>query len=70
MQRGIDPYKKQRRLGHTTRLMTQQYAHYSPESLRDGLRVLEEGRPERVSTYLAQWAGMIGSEAARNRGTH
>jgi len=50
--------------------MTQQYAHYSPESLRDGLRVLEEGRPVRVSTNLAQWAGMTGSEATRNRATH
>ena len=49
-------YKVQRLLGHKTNLMTQRYAHHSPESLREGVNVLDECRPERVSTNLAQGA--------------
>ena len=41
VQRGVDLYKVQRLLGHKTSLMTQRYAHHSPESLRDGVRVLD-----------------------------
>ncbi|HEV8620065.1 MAG TPA: tyrosine-type recombinase/integrase [Nitrospiraceae bacterium] len=70
VQKGVDLYKVQRLLGHKTGVRTQRYAHHSPESLRDGVRVLEEDRPVRVSTNLAQWARVTGSEAARNRGTH
>lgn len=33
VQRGVDVYKVQRLLGHKTNLMTQRYAHHSPESL-------------------------------------
>ena len=40
-QKGVDLYKVQRLLGHKTGLMTQRYAHHSPESLRDGVRVLD-----------------------------
>jgi Site-specific recombinase XerD len=54
VQRGIDLYKVQRLLGHKTSTMTQRYAHHSPESLRDGVNVLEEVRQDRVSTKLAQ----------------
>jgi hypothetical protein len=54
----VDLYKVQRRLGHKTGLMTQRYAHHSPESLRDGVRGLEDPRPEKVSTNLAQRAGI------------
>jgi integrase len=47
VQKGIDLYKVQRLLGHKTGLMTQRYAHHSPESLRDGVRVLDpSGGPE------------------------
>jgi integrase len=69
VQRGVDLYKVQRLLGHKTGLMTQRYAHHSPESLRDGVKVLEESRQERVSTNLAQWAGQTGVEAGNNLGT-
>jgi len=41
VQRGIDLYKVQRLLGHKTNHMTQRYAHHSPESLRDGVKVLD-----------------------------
>jgi len=41
VQRGLDPYRVQRLLGHKTGLMTQRYAHHSPGSLRDGVRLLE-----------------------------
>ena len=56
VQRGVDLYKVQRLLGHKTSTMTQRYAHHSPESLREGVNVLDERQPERVSTNLAQGA--------------
>ena len=56
VQRGVDLYKVQRLLGHKTSLMTQRYAHHSPESLRDGVNVLDAPHSERVSTNLAQGA--------------
>ena len=39
--RGVDLYKVQGLLGHKTSTMTQRYAHHSPESLRDGVKVLD-----------------------------
>jgi integrase len=66
VQRNVDLYKVQRLLGHKTGLMTQRYAHHSPESLRDGVRVLEDPIPEKVSTNLAQRAGITDFEAERN----
>jgi len=48
VQRGIDLYKVQRLLGHKTSHMTQRYAHHSPESLRDGVNVLNERASVRV----------------------
>lgn len=54
VQRGVDLYKVQRLLGHKTGTMTQRYAHHSPESLRDGVNVLDEIRQDRVSTNIAQ----------------
>ena len=54
VQRGIDLYKVQRLLGHKTGTMTQRYAHHSPESLRDGVNVLDGPRQDRVSTNVAQ----------------
>ncbi len=53
VQKGIDLYKVQRLLGHKTGLMTQRYAHHSPESLREGVRVLDVPKAEPVSTKLA-----------------
>ena len=53
VQHGVDLYKVQRLLGHKTGTMTQRYAHHSPESLRDGVNVLDERQPEGVSTNLA-----------------
>ncbi|MFQ5949784.1 MAG: tyrosine-type recombinase/integrase [Nitrospiria bacterium] len=41
-QAGVDLYKVQRLLGHKTPAMTQRYAHHSPESLRDGVAVLDQ----------------------------
>lgn len=66
VQRGVDLYKVQRLLGHKTGLMTQRYAHHSPESLRDGVKVLEDPRPEKVSTNLAQRAGFTDFGGDRN----
>ncbi len=54
VQRGVDLYKVQRLLGHKTSHMTQRYAHHSPESLRDGVNVLNGADSEKVSTNLAQ----------------
>lgn len=41
VQRGIDLYKVQKLLGHRDNKTTQRYAHHYPESLRDGVNVLE-----------------------------
>jgi len=45
VQRGVDLYKVQRLLGHKTSHMTQRYAHHGPESLRDGVTVLDMALP-------------------------
>ena len=55
VQRGIDLYKVQQLLGHKSPIMTQRYAHHYPESLRDGVEILD--RPRESSTALAQSAG-------------
>jgi len=52
VQAGVDLYKVQRLLGHKSPIMTQRYAHHYPESLRDGIEVLDVGRG--FSTNLAQ----------------
>ena len=40
-QRGVDIYKISKLLGHVSITMTQRYAHHCPESLREGIAVLE-----------------------------
>ena len=55
VQAGIDLYKVQQLLGHKSPIMTQRYAHHYPESLRDGVKILD--RPRESSTVLAQSAG-------------
>ena len=55
VQAGIDLYKVQQLLGHKSPIMTQRYAHHYPESLRDGVEILD--RPREISTILAQSAG-------------
>ncbi len=55
VQAGVDLYKVQRLLGHKSPIMTQRYAHHYPESLRDGVEILD--RLAGVSTKLAQSAG-------------
>ena len=37
----VDLYKVQRLLGHKSPMMTQRYAHHYPESLRDGVEILD-----------------------------
>jgi integrase len=55
VQAGVDLYKVQRLLGHKSPIMTQRYAHHYPESLRDGVEILD--RDAEVSTNLAQSGG-------------
>jgi site-specific recombinase XerD len=55
VQAGVDIYKVQRLLGHKSPIMTQRYAHHYPESLRDGVEILD--RQAGFSTHLAQSAG-------------
>ena len=52
VQAGVDIYKVQILLGHKTPSMTQRYAHHYPESLRDGVEILD--RVRKGSTNLAQ----------------
>jgi site-specific recombinase XerD len=42
VQGGVDTYKVQRLLGHKSPMMTQRYAHHYPESLRDGVAILDQ----------------------------
>ena len=55
VQAGVDIYKVQRLLGHKSPIMTQRYAHHYPESLRDGVEILD--RLAGVNTNLAQSGG-------------
>lgn len=48
-QRGIDIYKISKLLGHCDIHMTQRYAHHCPESLRDGIEVLEDSSHNSVT---------------------
>ena len=44
VQAGVDLYKVQLLLGHKSPTMTQRYAHHFPESLRDGVAVLDRAK--------------------------
>jgi integrase len=58
VQSGIDLYKVQCLLGHKSPIMTQRYAHHYPESLREGVDILERYRLASTnSTNLAHAAG-------------
>jgi integrase len=52
-QQGVDPYTIQKLMGHKTFTTTQRYAHHYSESLRSGIKALEDYRAER-SEKLAQ----------------
>lgn len=58
VQSGVDLYKVQRLLGHKTSVMTQRYAHHCPESLRDGVEVLD--RRTHCGTKLTTVCSMAG----------
>ncbi|MGE3978707.1 MAG: site-specific integrase [Nitrospira sp.] len=45
VQAGVELYKVQRLLGHKSPIMTQRYAHHYPESLRDGVEILDRIKP-------------------------
>ena len=62
VQAGVDLYKVQVLLGHKTPAMTQRYAHHYPESLRDGVAVLDK-----ISTNLAH---LDEEEAGRTQLSH
>jgi len=59
VQAGVELYKVQRLLGHKSPLMTQRYAHHYPESLRDGVEILDRITP--TSQFIT--VGTIGSQA-------
>ena len=56
VQSGIDLYKVQQLLGHKSPTMTERYAHHFPESLRDGVEILDQRRDS--STKVAQSEGL------------
>ena len=52
-------------LGHKSPIMTQRYAHHYPESLREGVEILERySLPSTESTNLAHTAQTVGSALA------
>ena len=55
VQAGVDLYKVQRLLGHKSPVMTQRYAHHYPESLRDGVNLLDQAAT--LGTNLVQSTG-------------
>ena len=56
---GVGLYKAQRLLEHPSLIMAQHYAHHEPESLREGVEILERYRVASTkSTNLAQAAGV------------
>jgi site-specific recombinase XerD len=57
VQSGVDLYKVQRLLGHKTPMMTQRYAHHYPESLRDGVEILDRRahRDTKLTTVADGW---------------
>ncbi len=56
---GVELYKVQRLLGHKSPLMTQRYAHHYPESLRDGVEVLDQPRPVSQSITVGLDGGAV-----------
>jgi len=62
VQAGIELYKVQRLLGHKSPMMTQRYAHHYPESLRDGVEVLDRIKP--ASHFITTGSVGRGVEAA------
>lgn len=53
-QAGIDLYMIAKLLGHKDIKMTQRYSHHYPESLRDGVAVLDNNGEDEVITILSQ----------------
>lgn len=49
----VDLYKVQWILGHKSPIMTQRYAHHYPESLRNGVEVLDVGRAVSTKSIVA-----------------
>lgn len=58
VQAGVELYKVQRLLGHKSPMMTQRYAHHYPESLRDGVEILDRIKP----TSQIITVGLVGRE--------
>jgi integrase len=50
VQRGVDLYKVAKLLGHADISTTQRYAHHYPESLRDGVEILDKPSTGKDST--------------------
>jgi len=63
-QAGVDLYKVQRLLGHKSPVMTQRYAHHSPESLRDGVMLLERAHPSPLSQNYHMKEARLGESRA------
>ncbi len=61
VQSGVDLYKVQRLLGHKSPMMTQRYAHHYPESLRDGVEILDRRghRDTKLTTVLRTSEGAV-----------
>jgi integrase len=54
-QRSVDLYKIAKLLGHKDISTTQRYAHHYPESLRDGVKVLDMSEVESTLSVLSRF---------------
>ncbi len=59
VQSGIDLYKVQQLLGHKSPIMTQRYAHHYPESLRNGVEILDRRRESSTNGWSVRGAKYV-----------
>jgi hypothetical protein len=57
----VELYKVQRLLGYKSPMMTQRCAHHYPESLRDGVEMLDQSDHYHKLSQLAQMVGQLRS---------
>ncbi|MBI1912145.1 MAG: tyrosine-type recombinase/integrase [Deltaproteobacteria bacterium] len=63
VQNGVDLYKVQKLMHHREIKTTQRYAHHYPESLREGVNVLDSCYPNKFTSQFRHSGAKAASEA-------